>query len=347
MSIKDDHIRLKAFEFEQLVADLLIALGFENVTLLSNENRGVDIQAFHKGNWGVDIQAFHTIKSSTGEIFSQLWLVEVKYYLESKVSLNTIEKLSDILNLEKGAKALLVTSSSLTSSAWDYVQKFNASIEQRLEIWDRDKLLNLLAKFPQLKQKYRQIISDFPLSLSTAKSEVSSSLIHRLSSCPPGKEGWKDFEEICTQILTEVFVPPLKPPKRQTRTLNGLEIRDALFSLRDADTDVGWAKICRDFNARFLLCEFKNYTNLCGKDEVNQTRNYLKETIGRLGIIFSRKGADTNAYRMRNSIYSQEKKVILLFDDKHLIELLQLKAANQNPIDLLGDAIDDFYISHE
>lgn len=324
-----------AFEFEQLISELLIALGFENVTSLGNSD------------WGVDMQASHIIKSSAGEKITQLWLVEVKYYVKSKVEAGTIVRLSDTLHFKEGDKALLVTSSNLTSSAWAYVQKFNASVERRLEIWDRDKLLTLLAGFPQLEVKYQQIISGFPLSLSTAKSEVSSSLIQRLLSCPPGIEGWKDFEDICTQILTEVFVPPLKLPKQQPRTLNGLERRDALFSLRNVDTDVGWSKICRDFDSRFLLCEFKNSTNLCGKDEVNQTRNYLKETIGRLGIIFSRKGADSNAYRMRNSIYSQEKKVVLLFDDKHLIELLQLKEVNQNPIDLICDAIDDFYISHE
>jgi hypothetical protein len=68
---------------------------------------------------------------------------------------------------------------------------------------------------------------------------------------------------------------------------------------------MGWAKICRDFDAKFLLCEFKNYTDPCSKDEVNQTRNYLKQTIERIGVIFSRKGADSNAYRMRNSIYSE------------------------------------------
>jgi hypothetical protein len=328
-------IAQSAFEFEQLVSELLSALGFENVTTLGDTD------------WGVDIQASYSTKSPIGENISQLWLVETKYYLNSKVNASTIAQLLDILNVKQGAKALLVTSSNLTSSAWGYVQRFNTSVEKRLEIWDRDKLLNLLARFPQLEAKYQQIISGFPLSLSTAKSQASSSLIQRLLNCPPGMKGWKDFEDICTEILTEVFVPPLKLPKRQPRTLNGLERRDALFSLRDADTDIGWAKICKDFDSRFLLCEFKNYTEPCSKDEVNQTRNYLKETIGRLGIIFSRKGADCNAYRMQNSIYSQEKKVILLFDDKHLIELLELKAANQNPIDLIRDAIDDFYISYE
>jgi hypothetical protein len=323
-------------EFEQLVSDLLIALGFENVTLLDNTD------------WGVDFQAYYVTESQTGEKTSQLWLIEIKHYsIERNVDLSTIARLSAILKVKQAAKALLITSSNLTSAALQYLDKFNASIEQKLEVWSRDKLIDLLAMFPQLEAKYKHIISGFPLSLSTPSNELSLSLKQRLLSCPPGKEGWRDFEDICTQILTEVFVPPLKPPKPQPATLNRLERRDVLFSLRDADTDIGWAKICRDFDSKFLLCEFKNYVNPCTKDQVNQTRNYLKETIGRLGILFSRKGADSNAYRMRNSIYSQDKKVILLFDDKHLIELLQLKAANQNPLDLIRDAIDDFYISYE
>lgn len=50
---------------------------------------------------------------------------------------------------------------------------------------------------------------------------------------------------------------------------------------------------------------------------------------------------------MRNSIYAQEKKVILFLSDSHLKELLQLKAANQNPLDLINDLIDEFYLSYE
>jgi hypothetical protein len=106
---------------------------------------------------------------------------------------------------------------------------------------------------------------------------------------------------------------------------------------------------CRseEFEANFLLCEFKNYTEPFSKEEVNQTRNYLRHTIGRLGIILSRKGASESAKRMSNSIYSQEQKVILFFEDKLLIELLKMKATNQNPLDLIQETIDQFYISHE
>ena len=96
-----------------------------------------------------------------------------------------------------------------------------------------------------------------------------------------------------------------------------------------------------------MLCEFKNLTGPVTKQGVNQTRNYLKNTIGRIGVVFSREGGNDSAFRMRNSIYTQAKKIILIFDDSHLIELLRLKSANQNPLDLIQDAIDDFYISYE
>ena len=133
---------------------------------------------------------------------------------------------------------------------------------------------------------------------------------------------------------------------RKLRTLDGLERRDALFSLRNVGG--GWEKIQQEFDAKFLLCEFKNYTDPFTKDEVNQTRNYLRDdTIGKIGIIFSRKGPDDGALKMRNSIYSQERKVILFFDEARLIELLRLKKVGQNPLDLIQDALDDFYISHE
>ena len=38
----------------------------------------------------------------------------------------------------------------------------------------------------------------------------------------------------------------------------------------------------------WLHCEFKNYTDPVGKDEVNQTRIYLARTLGRFAILVAR-----------------------------------------------------------
>lgn len=327
----------ESYLLEQLVGELLKALGFVDViscgTLGTPDN-------------GFDIQAIYPSESSVGEI-QQLWIVQVKHMQTSRVSTDALRTLSAVLKRQKADKALLVTSGNLTSAAKEYISGFNSVSKDRIEIWDRDKLIDLISQFPDIQRRYEGIISRFPLSLSAPQKPYQTRLHERLTKCQPGRPQWREFEQVCVDILTEVFVPPLKLSRdgEQLRTLSGLERRDALFGLRGVKD--GWEEIRQEFDANFLLCEFKNYSELFGKNEVNQTRNYLKRTIGRLGMILSRKGADSSAFKMRNSIYAEEKKVILFFEDRHLIELIKLKTANQNPLDLIQDAIDDFYISHE
>jgi hypothetical protein len=294
---------------------------------------------------GFDFRATYHTRSPTEVIVPQLWLVEVKHRRIARVSVDDMARLAAMLQAKKADKALFVTSGNLTSSAKEYVARFNEKLGGKIEIWDRDQLTVLLGQFPSLSQKYSKLISEFPGSLSMRQEPKPAGLIEQLTECPPGEQNWRRFEKVCVAILTEAFVPPLKPPHEQTRTLSGLERRDALFSLRG--TIGAWRELAQEFDANFLLCEFKNYSEPFGKDEVNQTRNYLKRTIGHVGIIFSRKGADSSAVKMRNSIYAEERKVILFFEDRHLIEFLQLKTANQEPLDLIRDAIEDFYISFE
>lgn len=202
---------------------------------------------------------------------------------------------------------------------------------------------------PPRRAPSRKFFSFGMPALAPNPKERYKALKDQLKGCPRGKAGWERYEEICTTILATAFTPPLRPPRRQTRTLYGLERRDALFSLRGLNG--GWDAIRREFDANFLLVEFKNYTRKFGKDEVNQTRNYLRDTIGRLAIICSRAGPDDGALRMRNSIFAQEKKMILFFSDAELMELLRRRAAdpanNRLVVECMQSAIEDFYVTYE
>jgi len=57
--------------------------------------------------------------------------------------------------------------------------------------------------------------------------------IQNLDACPLGNDGWSQFEELCTDILTYLFVPPLNQPQRQGRTYSGVNRRDAIFPNRN------------------------------------------------------------------------------------------------------------------
>lgn len=170
----------------------------------------------------------------------------------------------------------------------------------------------------------------------------------RLASVPGGLSGWRQFEDVATQVLTHLFVPPLQPPMRQPRSYSGTERRDAVLPNRNHDKDNAWGHLLRELEARMVLFEFKNYdTQPLGKDEVNQTRNYLTPPIGRLGVVVCRTAADKGAHVVRNSAYSQERKVILFLTPADLAEMLFMKERGEDPADFLLDAVERFYVQWE
>jgi hypothetical protein len=170
----------------------------------------------------------------------------------------------------------------------------------------------------------------------------------RLKSCPPGLAGWKEFENVCIETLTYLLVPPLEPPKIQPRTYSAIDRRDAIFSNRNHDGLGHWPHLYKELGARLVLFEFKNYDGSeVGKDEVNQTRNYLTQPMGRLAVLCANKKPNGAAHQKRNTIYSEEKKVILFLTPNELIEMMAIKERGDDPADLIMDLVELFYMQHE
>lgn len=182
------------------------------------------------------------------------------------------------------------------------------------------------------------------------KSRTIKSLICKLDKCPEGKPGWKDFEDICVEILSFLFVPPLVKPRMQARTLSGVQRRDAIFPNRNFDSSNHWGRLYTELKARMILFEFKNYGkgSKIGKEEVNQAHSYMREPMGRLAIIVCNKKPDASAYRERLTIFnSKGKEVILLITKEELKEMLYIKERGEDPADLLLDMLESFYIEQE
>lgn len=177
---------------------------------------------------------------------------------------------------------------------------------------------------------------------------TAADLVARINDCPPGRSHWSDFENICIEILSYLFVPPLRTPYIQARTYSGIDRRDGVFANREDQGDSTWAKIRRELNARMILFEFKNYdASDVGKEEILQTKNYLTEPMGKLAIICSTKIPNNAAHIKRNTIYSQDQTVILFLTKEKLTEMLYIKERGENPADLIMDEIEMFYLQHE
>lgn len=180
-----------------------------------------------------------------------------------------------------------------------------------------------------------------------------SDLAKKLDACPKGKAGWKQFEDICTEILEYLFMPPLGKPIEQARTCSGVNRRDMIFPNRciemgNTPAEKNWHLLYKELDARMVLFEYKNYDrNAIGKDEVCQSAIYLTKTLGRLGVVVGSKLPNKSAHRQRNTIYSNDKKVILFMTKKHLTEMLDMKVRGEEPSDLIIDLVESFYVQHD
>ncbi len=97
-----------------------------------------------------------------------------------------------------------------------------------------------------------------------------------------------------------------------------------------------------------ILFEFKNYdSGIIGPTETNQTSDYLSPVFGRLGIMCCSKAPNKGALRRRNTIFSNQQKVILFITKAHLFEMISIKERGEDPSDLILDLIESFYIQHE
>jgi hypothetical protein len=165
-------------------------------------------------------------------------------------------------------------------------------------------------------------------------------LIKRLDACPAGVAGWSEFEDICMEALTYLFVPPLSKPIIQPRTLSGVQRRDAIFPNRNiSGASNNWSFLYKELQARMILFEFKNYGKAkVGKNEVDQAHSYMREQMGRLAIIICNKDPHVSAYRERLTIFNgRGKEVILFITKEQLKEMLYIKERGEDPSDLIID----------
>lgn len=177
---------------------------------------------------------------------------------------------------------------------------------------------------------------------------TATEIRRRLVQCAPGKSGWKAFEDTCIETLRLLFVPPLNEPLIQVRSYSGIDRRDAVFPNRNIKTGNNWGHLYKELNARMILFEFKNYDKEeIGKDETNQTRNYMKQPMGRLAIMCCNRQPNKAAHIKRNSVFSEEGKVILFLTVEHLKEMILIKERGEDPSDLIMDLVEEFYVQHE
>lgn len=341
------------FKFEELVGDVLRDQGYR-VTLHSFEGPTQPLQDFDilaSGKNGLQIP------------------VEVKFTRRYRVSIAMLRDASSKAARWKShaikAKPLLVYGATIERSMREW-----AELEFGIDIWDQDILLSKAGhSLPTLEQFFQrngavwfdseQSSSEeaarngaigAPDELVRAKGEE---LIEKLRDVPSGKKSAKAYEQICQAIIDYIFIDDLRDVRSQKRTVDGLNFYDLIYRVRPSHPF--WTTLTRDFRARVVLFECKNYGKPIGPMQVFSTERYLSASALRpICFVLSRKPANEHAVQAAYGAMRESGKLLVFLSDDDLEAMLRAKDFQLNeggsqeirdandPIEILDQKIYDF-----
>lgn len=162
--------------------------------------------------------------------------------------------------------------------------------------------------------------------------DLGNILIKDLKDCPLGKEGWSKFENVASKIFKYLFHESFLEFLYETQSTNDEDSlrRDMIIHNNYKEANSFWARVKTDYSAKLLIVEFKNYKEEFNYDTMHSTTKYLKKKVGNVVIIFSRKGAKDKLLQQQKEML-QEGKLILCFEEKELIEMIEEKMSGTNP----------------
>ncbi len=322
-------VSTKGYLFQKFVHELLQKSGYRVETEQKRQN-------FH-----VDFLAYVPVTSPNGITSEQEWLVETKYRnLQSPININELYELFAFVDILKVNKALLVTTSTLTAEA----KQFLAS-RRELEVWDADKLLASIKQFPELKQDYPDIAiqlenpTEVENLIERTRGEQHE-LIKELRALPTG-DG-KAYEELVKRILIFCFQDEFRPftVKDQVYTYNKKRVRDFIIDNRSPKVEF-WQSLKWVRKVEKILFDAKNYKDPVEYRDIFDTLRYLKnEAFGRFIIIISRQGIKD--YEEVVEDFSDKQQVALFLSDEDLVKMITLKLEGTSPTLLIEDKYYDF-----
>lgn len=278
---------------------------------------------------------------------AKIWAVEVVRVPKNFGSLfmirQAISKIDEAKTAVPADKYLIITNATKR----DVRARISVNHHPDIELWFKEDLEVLLAKHPDIERRaqnaFRQLEDFQSISVDDSIEETEVLVLRkRLETLPSGMNHWREYEDLCIDLLTFLFVPPLKTPKIQSISEDGLDRRDAIFSL--GENDNFWSTIEFQFRTRLVVAEFKNYTEPVEQAQVESTRDYLYTSALRsVALLCSRKLPSESALKARRRAWQESQKLILFLSDEDLLVMLAAKTSGGCPTAVLDDQIDAFF----
>lgn len=219
----------------------------------------------------------------------------------------------------------------------------------RIRVWDRSILERLANSHLDVVKEYFHTYPGAVEELSKRLTKVAeqpsleNELAKRLKACPAGREHFRQFEEIGTDILANLFGDNLKKSRTQLTTSDGKQRRDVLF--QNKRTSPFFKRLYELFEADFVIVDFKNSGDKIEPKELDVAK-YVNKALGRFVLIVSRHGAADAVEDAQRRLYRDDNKLLLIIGDSDVLEMLIRKKRGQPPEDVIEDKLDEFLLTY-
>lgn len=271
-------------------------------------------------------------------------LVELKLIrsgLASRALLhNATSNLLAMMKARNAERGILIIPQRITAEAR---RAFADVSGERIELWDLDVLVQHVTRFPNLSRRFADLLRALQIGAESAPSNATTvamlddagqelpppgegaRIASALKAIEPGKKGGaaQSFEKLCEEALILLFGTELLGWRRQSAIENGYQRVDLIARLQPVRSAF-WTTLSADFRARYIVFEFKNYTDPIGQDQIYATERYLYATALRsVAIVIARNGYSENAGRTVRGALRDQGKLILCLDLEEFCSMLQ------------------------
>ena len=300
----------------------------------------------------------HKFPDIIGRIEDKTIIIECKSYRNRYVQVKTID--AAVAQMQQYAKRkdkndvlLLILFGEISEDIKKTIfEKFKITIWDitNLIFYTRDNVpliseLSQLSYFPIAEIKpvppigWRPEINASIAKVSLSQDNIAIKFEHQLNDCKTGEKHFRDYEQICTNIIQFLFGEEFTITSDQHKTGDKMFRMDLLCSLKG--TSAFWELLIHHFNSRFVVFEFKNYAQQLPQNLIFITEKYLfNAALRNVAVIISRKGFANNAKTAAVGCLKENGKLILNITDDDLITMLRHKRDGKEPADYLLEKLE-------
>lgn len=213
---------------------------------------------------------------------------------------------------------------------------------------DNDKLTNQLISF--LPYSVMDIVSQkcFVKIDSLQHGGYAKSLIKELELINAGRDDFNKYEDMCMKILQYIFEDDLTLWLSQAKSNEDLYRFDCLCRIKNNNEKEFWTILERYFNTKYIVFEFKNYSEKISQREIYTTERYLyAKALRSVAIIIAKNDYDDNSVWAVKGCLRENGKLIILLNIEDIKKMYKMKEENDDPSIYLMNKLDRLLLELE